>query len=1541
MNKPIKSKKTAGNKRRGVKREFHFLPAFDSLRRRFLKLLSIVVLMGVGVIALKAWAQLPAPGTLTVIPPFNGEVNLVWTPVPGATAYQISRNLFNTPTPTPMGIWTPLPTSTPNPTGTCTPIALVPASAFNVGAGTPVFQDFQVTDGRSYQYQVAGIDSTGTVGVPAATIAVPFTTPSALAVTVLNIHANALDLFWGVPLSTFPIDHYNIYRFIVSSPPTPSAIPLTAFMAASPTPIAAVTNVSYTDQTVGSVGALAAYYMLVAVDNQNNFGPFPAFSTNAAAPGPLPPVAPVLSGYIPVTPTATPTYGVQLIWNGPLPIENVTEYQILANGTPIAVVMVSPTPAATYTYLDQSIKASSQLSGGAFTAYTVLAVNGQNTPTSSNEVDQIINEPLVYSPIQVTPDATNKAVTITGINGLAGTYGLSGYRFYKSLNGLPAPLLTPITTGSPTATPSPTPFATIIATPSQTPTVVYVDRGISNANGLSYWVEPYDNLKNPGDPGVPTPSVLLLAPTPVSAVNAANPIGNNQITLSWSGANPGFYGSITNYVVYRELLPLVTPVPVATVGPSQSSYNDFVPNSTPGAGVQYQIGAVDAKGNTSTLSAVSGQISLLSTLLPPSVPQVNVVVGGVNALTFYWLFNPPTDNVTSYSVYGSNWPTLTITPTPVVTVAASSNSYSPPPDLRVNGRWNSYTYYLEANSLQGSSQPATLSAIAVPPYQVTAVMTVVATATPGFRSVQVSWNAVPSPAATPAIDSYVVYRASTPGPGNSTPIATVGIAPVPTMVYVDPTADLAPGIQYSYFVTVRSDLRGTPVAESPVSVIFTPAPQGQVLSWPNVPSGLTPTSGVTQTNLFWTANSTAENVLSYSVIKNGTPVMTVTPSPTLSINFGETPGTISSYQLIANNVSGSSDLSAPVSVLQAPSMIPVIGLTPPPGFAPTPGATPAVPQVVWISGLIYPNAVNGYNIYRATDSGFLTEQYVTSLTAPTSFVSDPGMLGDTNYYKVVATNAVTLSSAGVTANFTASAMLGINLWPNPPNLVSATAGPAAVTLLWTAPAGSSPVTAYDIFRSTYAGGPATPVPVATGVPQRANSYVDSQVTPGIPYYYSMSSMGSSLVSAATTQQGAVASLAPILSVTGGPDQAILNWVPISTTATPTPGTFSGYEIYRMTLPTPGSTVTPFTQLASVTGIATGTYTDNTVTDSNGYIYQVAPMTSGSPNLLGAFSNSASVVILPQAVLNLTAVSGDQLVQLRWTYQGTPLNSYTVERKLGTAPVSAFQVIKTGIETQDFLDTGLQDKTFYTYEVLTIDPLGLTQTSQAVNALPARPPIVNNPTVNLVQAQNGNTLSWTAANINPSNNASVFDQTTMYPLGGYHVYRSSDGGGTYQLVESQGTTSTSYTDPVALVNGNTYTYLVKAFDDPPNVNTTNLNMIHETPYNPLSAFALSASTALDRNSLRPFGAGNEQIVHIRFVVTNPGNVEIKVYSLSGTFVKELVNQYFNVGIYGISGNYPLSWDGRNMNGNVVASGVYLITTEMAGGHQEFEKIAVIK
>ena len=120
-------------------------------------------------------------------------------------------------------------------------------------------------------------------------------------------------------------------------------------------------------------------------------------------------------------------------------------------------------------------------------------------------------------------------------------------------------------------------------------------------------------------------------------------------------------------------------------------------------------------------------------------------------------------------------------------------------------------------------------------------------------------------------------------------------------------------------------------------------------------------------------------------------------------------------------------------------------------------------------------------------------------------------------------------------------------------------------------------------------------------------------------------------------------------------------------------------------------------------------------------------------------------------------------------------------------------------------------------------------------------------------------------------------------------------------------------------------------------------LHFSSYNVVTAFPVEASTALDLNAIRPNDLDSTRhVVNLRLAVTKAGMVTIKVYSLTGVFIKQLFHQSMAVGVYYKDHHlYPgLSWDGKNMNGSLMADGVYLITTEMSD-HQEIDKVAVIK
>ena len=77
--------------------------------------------------------------------------------------------------------------------------------------------------------------------------------------------------------------------------------------------------------------------------------------------------------------------------------------------------------------------------------------------------------------------------------------------------------------------------------------------------------------------------------------------------------------------------------------------------------------------------------------------------------------------------------------------------------------------------------------------------------------------------------------------------------------------------------------------------------------------------------------------------------------------------------------------------------------------------------------------------------------------------------------------------------------------PSAPLAVVASGGNASVTVSWSVPAsnGGSPITGYDVYRGTSAGGESA-TPVATNV--AGTSFTDTGVVNGTTYYYTVAAV---------------------------------------------------------------------------------------------------------------------------------------------------------------------------------------------------------------------------------------------------------------------------------------------------------------------------------------------------------------------------------------------------------------------------------------------------
>ncbi len=74
--------------------------------------------------------------------------------------------------------------------------------------------------------------------------------------------------------------------------------------------------------------------------------------------------------------------------------------------------------------------------------------------------------------------------------------------------------------------------------------------------------------------------------------------------------------------------------------------------------------------------------------------------------------------------------------------------------------------------------------------------------------------------------------------------------------------------------------------------------------------------------------------------------------------------------------------------------------------------------------------------------------------------------------------------------------------------------------------------------------------------------------------------------------------------------------------------------------------------------------------------------------------------------------------------------------------------------------------------------------------------------------------------------------------------------------------------------------------------------------------------------------------VKYAVTSPGRVVIKLFTNTGIYVATLLDQDMP------AGKGSVDWDGRNVNGSGVASGIYVVSIE-APGIRKTQKIAIVK
>jgi len=463
------------------------------------------------------------------------------------------------------------------------------------------------------------------------------------------------------------------------------------------------------------------------------------------------------------------------------------------------------------------------------------------------------------------------------------------------------------------------------------------------------------------------------------------------------------------------------------------------------------------------------------------------------------------------------------------------------------------------------------------------------------------------------------------------------------------------------------------------------------------------------------------------------------------------------------------------------------------------------------------------------------------------------------------------------------------------------------------PAGDS-VTAYRLYALDS-------TPVLTVLSASAVSATATGLTNGEPYRFYMTALNSEGESAASTTVTAVPLAAPVSLIA----QRVSADVVLSWSESDTPSG-AHYLLY--------TTDSSYSSPELLTSTAQLTYTHAGL-ESGNYYYLLSPTASGQIGqiLVEGLTLTASSSIPPPPPDFFRLIPGNRTVEINWLAVGNA-TTYNIYRTTTSGFYGAPLVSGLSSKTLFYVDSdGLTNTVRYYYAITSVNDSGeSTRTAEgsvipfAASVLPADPRIAAS------QLRRDIYLEWSAA------------MPGSYPLSGYNVYRSEDGGGVFTLLGNSPTVSAasttltviSYAD-VGVDYGKTFVYRVHPLDRD-SVN----NIFHEGPAYPLARVSIvqpANRIEVFRNAFNPVRG---EAVPVRLTQVQPGRTWIKIFNLAGERVRTLFDQDLPPGY---TAEYPfvslMFWDGKNNLGEVVACGVYLIHAEGQAGYHQTRKVAVIK
>ncbi len=1070
-----------------------------------------------------------------------------------------------------------------------------------------------------------------------------YSVPSGPLLYVQSVNGSQIILNWTAPSSNgSPITGYEIFRGSTNvSEQLYSVVP--------------GSTLTFTDGNV--VDGLTYFYYISAV---NNAGPGPISNAVYATPMGVPGAPTTLNGVAGngnITLSWVPPFnngGSQIIW-----------YRVYRGTSPGSEVFVSNT--TNLTYIDTG------LASGRTFYYKVSAVSLLGEGAGSQELSVV----LPSCPGQVTnlvAVGLNTTVQLSW-NPPTNTGGitLSGYQVYRSTTSGAEMLISTVSTPS------------------------FSDTQLVNGQIYYYKV----NAVNSFGPGGLSKEVNATPTCPPYSPSMLSPsIANGSVGLSW--IPPSYVGGspITGYKVYRGTTPGTQVVIANTTVPF---FNDTL--LTNGRTYYYRVSAVNGKGEGSRSAVLAA-----TPLGPPGYPTNLTLVPGNSTINISWKAPRITGGgpILYYDVYwrssssspwteistrtnatlyvqsgisngieyyykisavtaGGEGPFTTICScTPATTPAAPYDIVLEPGDgqmniswqapssggwnitgynvyggsasgsevflQRVNSTWfidnglgNGTTYYYEISAINGMGNgtmsveaSAMMFSIPGPPQDVTSIG--------GNDTISLSWDP-PSNTGGTTIKGYLVYRFNTSDPYNIIEVADV-IQPQ----FMD--GGVVNGINYTYFILAANEI-GTsgPSAES--SAIPS--------TGPGSPGNLSGSLDNETIILSWTtpSNNGGSAIIGYDIYRGYfSSSLAFEASIGVTNTFmdvGLKEGTSYYYLVKAVNGDGEGAASSEIGVR-------TMGPPSPPSMR---SCTVNGSSIIleW-----NPPTTSGgepilyYDIYRGTATG--QEMFLT--TESGDMFNDTGLpSGQTFYYAVTAVNIKGESGRSSEVSATTRSV------PNAPEALVLVPGNEKVTLSWDPSLSNdgTPITAYLIFRGE---GPGNLTLIAS---VNDTAFIDTNLTNGMDYYYSVCAENRTGEGAASPEEMATPMTVPgapiSISVDPKDGQLFVSWEP----SVDGGSNVTSYVIYWSMPTMPWSSVSTYNTSYTITGL----------TDGQIYLIKIGAVNIVGKGALSAIT-SAEPIALPGPPTSLQARAEGSRVVLTWTQPtglSSPINGYIVYRSNST------------------------------------------------------------------------------------------------------------------------------------------------------------------------------------------------------------------------------------------------------------------------------------